>query len=109
MFSPEPFAGEAPVMTECFRLDIADGEPCFPKEIAQTVCAWQKDCQWEWIIFRNDDNHMQKAECEGISIQNAIAVAGISYDYENSNTCVTLCGYTKDGRTIWGKSLGGNP
>lgn len=109
VFSPEPFAGETPVGTECFRLDIADGEPCFPKEIAQTVCAWQKNCQWEWIIFRNDDNHMQKAERDGIFIQNALAVAGISYDYENSNTCITLCGYTEDGRTIWGKSLGGNP
>ncbi|MDE5597847.1 MAG: hypothetical protein K2J04_08440, partial [Lachnospiraceae bacterium] len=63
----------------------------------------------ECNIFLNDYNHMQKSDREGIFIQNAIAVAGISYDYENSDTCITLCGYTEDGRTIWGKSLGGNP
>lgn len=105
--SPEPFAGEEPALAECFRLDIVDGLPRFPETVAQSVEILRKDCQWEWIIFQNDDNHMLKAKRSGIYIQDAHVTAGSGFDYENSEDCVIVCGYTKDGRTIWGKSLGG--
>ena len=105
--SPEPFAGEEPALTECFSLDIVDGIPRFSEDVVQSADILQKDCQWEWIIFKNDDNHMLKAKRSGIYIQDAHVFAGSGFDYENSENCVIVCGYTKDGRTIWGKSLGG--
>ncbi|MCM1047033.1 MAG: arabinan endo-1,5-alpha-L-arabinosidase [Clostridiales bacterium] len=108
VFSPEPFAGEEPAQTECFKLDIVDGVPHFPEEIAQDTDILHEDYWWEWIIFSNDDNHMTRAKHEGVQIQNALVVAGVGYDYENSGVCVTICGYTQDGRTIWGKGLKNN-
>ena len=106
VMAPEPYAGEPVPKFGTFRVSIQNGIPELSEDFWGDRVGMIRDAlqgSWEWILFKKEDNSMQRSVSRQINVESAVMTGGKFYDYENSCECTAVCGITRDGRVIWGK------
>ncbi len=97
VFSPEPFAGEAP-----------EAVPLREWEASHTALprGQEQGSFWEWLEFLPDDNKIALSRTGPLpeTLDPGKTLVFSCYDFENSRETLAFTGISTDGRAVWGKS-----